>query len=434
MRQFIILIGLILFFSCKGEKASDTIEAKTKIEVGGSSIDSTYIATKTRHFTLADTIITGEGYALLKNIISNSQFIMFGERHGSKVTSELIAALIPILHKEGFNHTAFEVGPYAAKKLMTLSSPPSATVENLKIFTSKYALEEDHQVPIPFFDGLEDAYFLRAIRERNMNIWGLDQEYYSSTLFFIDEFLSLAKNDTEYLTIKSEKEKVSKIITSWYTKDNLPNSNIKLFEEIQKDSIVTQYLNRFREKENTKKMVQDLEMSWDIYTRWRDDSHADRISYMRTNFLSHYNKALETEANPKVFLKFGNLHASKIMTNRCYDLGNLITEIATKNDSKATIINSWHRYFNTNGIEEDYLKKYPLYFNRLRDFMIQAKRDQWTIIDLESIRKDIELGHVTLPTNGDYHRIKNLIEGYDYQLILPVDSKITPNRTEVLNK
>ncbi|WP_152538571.1 hypothetical protein [Aquimarina macrocephali] len=428
MKSFITLSIIVLFFSCK-EKPMDSVAVKVEKTNPAPIIDASYIATKTRYFTITDTAIVGEGRAMLERIISKSQFVMFGERHGSKATSQLITRLIPMLHKAGFNHTAFEVGPYSAKKLVALSTPPSTTVENLKQFTTQYALEEDHEIPIPFFDGLEDAYFLQAIRERDMNIWGLDQEYYSSTLFFMDELLTFVTDSPDYETIKSEKEQASKIIASWYVKDNIPDSKIRLFDEIQKEPVVQQYLSHFRGNENTKKIVEDLEISWDIYTRWREDSHADRISYMRNNFLTNYKEALQTELNPKVFLKFGNLHASKILTNGCYDLGDLVTQLAKEQGSKATIINTWHRYYsNEKGEEQDYLEKYASYYKRLRDFMTLAKRDQWTIIDLEAIRSDIQERRIALPVNGDYHKIKSLIDGYDYQLILPLDKRVTPNK------
>lgn len=417
-----------MLLSCKKEPENINIadiEKRITIPV----IDSSYIATKATYFKVVDTTITGEGRAILERIISKSQFVMFGERHGSKATSQLITSLIPMLYKAGFNHTAFEVGPYSAKKLIELSTPPSSTVQSMKQFTAQYAFKEDHQIPIPFFDGVEDAHFLQAIRERDMNIWGLDQEYYSSALFFMDELLTFVRNDPGYEILKSEKEQASAIIASWYAKDTIRDSNINIFEEIQKEPAVQRYLSRFGENEDTKKMVKDLEISWDIYNRWRQDSHADRISYMRANFLMNYKKATQTELKPKVFLKFGNLHASKIVTGGCYDLGNLVTQLAKENSTKATIINTWHRfYIDEKGEELDYLEKYASYYKRLQDFMSLAKRDQWTIIDLETIRKDVQEGRIALPVNGDYHKIKSLIDGYDYQLILPIDQRVTPNK------
>ncbi|WP_103867138.1 hypothetical protein [Aquimarina sp. I32.4] len=427
MKPYILVVSIILFFSCK-EKPLDTpkiTNQKTNSISTIPVIDSSYIATKTRYFTVDSTTIKGEGRIVIDTILSQSQFVMFGENHGSKVTSQLITTLVPMLHANGFHHTAFEVGPNSAKKLIDLSTPVSTTVEKLKTFNTRYSLEEDYQYPIPFFSGVEDAQFLQAVRQKNMNIWGLDQEYYYAAPYFMDELLFLMKGHPDYAKIELEKEKAVDIIKSWYTQKDAN----KIFDTIQKSPVVQQYFNRFAGNALAEQMLNDLKISWDIYNRWKEDSHADRISYMRTNFMNRYNEALETETAPKVFLKFGSLHASKILTNTCYDLGDLVTQLAKKNASKATTINSWHRYYiNEKGEEEDHLIKYASYYKRLQDFMVQAKRDQWAIINLESIREDILKGRIALPTNGDYHRIKSLIDGYDYQLILPLDTEVTPNK------
>jgi hypothetical protein len=46
---------------------------------------------------------------------------------------------------------------------------------------------------------------------------------------------------------------------------------------------------------------------------------------------------------------------------------------------------------------------------------------------LKSIREDIKHEIISLPENGDFHEIKKLIDGYDYQLILPKDKRVTYN-------
>jgi len=56
-----------------------------------------------------------------------------------------------------------------------------------------------------------------------------------------------------------------------------------------------------------------------------------------------------------------------------------------------------------------------------------AKRDEWTIIDLESIREDVKNNKIALPKDGDFHKMNSLIQGYDYQFILPIDQYITDN-------
>lgn len=423
MKSIISIICLFILIACKDTKSTE-IHPETTINV--IPLSEAYISQKTAYFTINQGIIEGEGLDVWKDLISKSQFIALGERHNSEATSQLVDAILPILDTTGYNHFAIEVGPHSAKKLVELSTPIEETEKNLTEFIIKYAGKEDYQKPIPFFGAISDAQFLKTARSLDMKLWGLDQEYYYSTSYFMDELLTQTANSNEYENLKATNKEVKTIIKKWTDIDEDETADIDFFKEIQQDTIVQRYLSHFRTMETTKPIIKDLEISWDIYSRWRDDSHADRISYMRENFMDAYKKALQKEKEPKVFLKFGSLHTSKILTNGCYDLGDLVTQLAIQNNTQATTINSWHRYYTeSDGTEIDYLEKYSSYYNRLRSFMSLAKRDQWTIINLKSIREDIDNGKVILPTDGDYHRIKALIDGYDYQLILPLDQEST---------
>lgn len=424
MKSIISVISIIILIACNHQ---ETTEIHTEVESNPILLSQKYISQKTAYFTINQGVIEGKGLEVWEDLISRSQFIALGERHNSEATSQLVHALLPILDTTGYKHFAIEVGPHSAKKLVQLSTPIEETGEKLSKFISKYAGKEDFQKPIPFFGAISDAQFLKTARAHHMELWGLDQEYYYSTTYFMDELLTYAINNPEYENIKVAHEKAKTIIKRWSAVDEDENSDIDFFKEIQKDATVQAYLSYFRNMETTKPIINDLEISWDIYSRWRDDSHADRISYMRTNFMNSYTKALEKEKEPKVLLKFGSLHTSKILTGSCYDLGDLVTQLAIQNGTQATTINSWHRYYvDSDGTEIDYLEKYSSYYKRLRFFMELAKKNQWAIINLKSIRNDIADRKVTLPTDGDYHRIKALIDGYDYQLILPLDQESTP--------
>lgn len=383
---------------------------------------SDYVRKHTTHFTIENQMIQGTGFPVWKNMINQSQFIMFGERHSSEATSKLINAILPLMDSVGFNHFALEVGPYSAKKLEKLSTPPMHTETQLREFMSTYSQEEEHQIPIPFFQSKVDAQFLQTAREQDMQLWGLDQEYFASTQYLMDDLLQMVQEDPDFPQIQREHELAEEVVAQWYDKEESADDDFDVFGAIQKEEAVQQYLARFRERSNTRQIIIDMEISWDIYSRWRKDSHADRISYMRSNFMKNYNRALKEEATPKVFAKFGGLHASKILTGGCYDLGDLMYQLSIKNGTEASIINTWHRYYiDDEGVEIDYMDKYKNYYSRFKDLMSFAKKDAYTIINLKQIRQDIESGHVALPTNGDYHKLKALIEGYDYQLILPLD-------------
>ena len=421
MKSIISILSIFILVACTAKEES--VVTNNTTEITTIPLSKEYISKNTSYFTIDQGKIKGDGLEVWKELITQSQFVALGERHNSEATSQLVDALLPILDTTGYNHFAIEVGPHSVKKLKQLSTPIENTEKNLTDFITKYGGKEDYQKPIPFFGAFSDAQFLKTARSYDMELWGLDQEYYYATQYFMDELLSSAIHNDDYENLKVTHKEVKAIIKKWSAIDADESTDTDFFAEIQKDTIVQRYLSYFRDKEPTSQIIKDLEISWDIYSRWRNDSHADRISYMRNNFMNAYTKALETEKEPKVLLKFGSLHTSKILTNGCYDLGELVTQLAMQNGTQAATINSWHRYYiDTDGTEIDYLEKYDSY-KRLRLFMEQAKKDEWAIIDLKSIRNDIAIGKVTLPTNGDYHRIKSLIDGYDYQLILPIDQE-----------
>ncbi len=386
-------------------------------------LDSDYIASKTAYFSVKEEVISGKGLETLKQIFQESQFVVFGERHSSLTTSLLTTALMPLMNENAFNAMCLEVGPHSANKLKELMTPAEKTIENLRKFNSYYYNKEIDDVPIPFFAGIEDAQFLEKASKYNMDIWGLDQEYFTSILYFTDELLAQAKEEKDYPNIKSLKEKADKVILEWLIKGKNLEEEIDVFNGILNESDVQAFFNVVEHSSpKASAILKDLKISWDIYSRWRDGSHVDRITYMRNNFLKYYKAEKKKNAKaPKVFLKFGQLHASQIMTNGAYDIGHLANELAKKENAKCANINSWTRYYLEDGKEIDYLEEYADFYKSFKLFISQAKREEWTIIDLKSIREDINNNKIQLPENSDLHKINSLIQGYDYQLILPLD-------------
>jgi len=424
MKKISICILILTAFACnKNPKKEPIVHTTPKI------IDAEYIAGKTRYFSVENKAVQGEGRAWLEKMFEESQFVVFGERHNSKETSKLIEALIPIMHTSGFETLCLEIGPNSAVKLTELMAPAQNTVENLRSFNTKYYHETLDDVPIPFFAGVEDALFLKAAAQNNMQIWGLDQEYFYAILFLTDELLKQAQGANNFSEIQNSKQKADSTILKWLIKENASDEDIDIFAEILQEPTVDTFFNYFRGSDTPGgEIVKDLEVSWDIYSRWRQDSHVDRISYMRNNFKDRYHSYIEENGTlPKVFLKFGQLHTSRTFSNGAYDLGHLTASIAKEKGLVSTSINCWTRYYQENGEEIDYLEKYYNHYKRLKLFMEVAKQDQWTLIDLRSIREDILNNKVRLPENGDFHKMNALIQGYDIQLILPLDSYITPN-------
>ena len=420
MKRIVLLIFTVfLSYSVSSQKTSSI-----------PTITTEYIKKHTSYFTIVDGKIKGEGRNVIKDMINQSQFVTYGELHNSKQTSIFIKALMPFLKKAGFENFAIEVGPTSAKKLAELSTPPSKTIENLKAFNTKYTLSEGNRTvePIPFFTGISDAEFLQEARSNNMQFWGLDQEFYFATFFLIDELMNTVKDASKVSELTPLKNQANQMMYKHFL-DEVQKKNKGAYTLIIKEQAVNDFFDAFpKNNEAAQNIINDMKISWDIYIRWRNDSHADRISYMRNNFMKHYTEAQKKEKLPKVFTKIGSLHASKIISNGAFDIGNLTEELAQRNGTMSTTISSVIPYKKTEKGLVNNLERFKQSYQRYAIMTSLVKKDEWGIINLRQIREDIQRGKIVLPTNGDYHKLKQLILGYDYQIMIPVDEAIIPNR------
>ena len=392
-------------------------------------IDADYVASQTSYFTIDDNRVTGEGAVQLNAMISKSQFVILGESHGSSQTSKLTSALLPQLRKAGFQHFALEVGPYSAKKLMDLAKPAKHTVQSMYKFNTQYYFPELDDVSIPFFDGIEDAKFLQTASENNFQLWGLDQEYYSSIFYQTDELLKLAENKPNFESIKKTKIEADTVMRKWYIKDEESDTGIDLFQAMLKEPAVIEFFGCFdNDDKEALRLIEDIYFSWDIYSRWRAGSHDDRISNLRNNFMKNYKRFSKSGQQPKVLLKFGRLHAPKIQSGGCYDIGHLIEELAQQNGTTATNVSLLNRYYKSGGkVTDNLADSGNIYYQRVKPFLQQGRKDQFAFINLNSIKADVAAGKVQIPNDGRYHSFKKLLDGFNCQIVLPLDQPVARN-------
>ncbi|WP_299223254.1 hypothetical protein [uncultured Psychroserpens sp.] len=395
-------------------------------------LDTELLKTYTSYFTIDNNTISGEGKEVLGSLINESQFIVYGETHGSEQTSIINKAIMPLLSDAGFNHFAIEVGPHSAKKLTELTTPAQQTIENLKVFNSKYTVAqgEDVAIPIPFFSSVSDAEFLKEARSNGMQLWGLDQEFYFSAFFLMDELTKTTKGTANHKQILTLQNQAQMVMYKHFIAE-VTGEIEGAYSLIKEEDAVRAYFDAFDIKnEKAQAIIKDMKISWDIYIDWRNDSHVDRISYMRNNFMKYYNEASKNEKLPKVYIKIGSLHAKKTYSNGAYDIGELTESLAQKNGTRATAINSWRAFTKTeDGTIVNNFEKYKKGYKRYKMFFPLAKKEAWAIINLKAIRLAVDRNELQLPKTGDYHKLRQLIYGYDYQLILPVDEKPVPNRS-----
>lgn len=415
MKLLQIILSLFLAWSIKAQ-ATDTLV-----------LDQTYLATKTRTYTLTEEGLDGPGANLIKKAIQESQFTILGEYHGSAQISNFTKALIPYLKAADYRHFACELGPHSARKLAALANPPAETLHQLITFNREYAFPEIGDVPLPFFENQEDAAFLSDIQEQQMQIWGLDQEYFSAVFFLYDELLSLAAYKPNYPEIVALKEKGAAETKKWMIADDESEEGISVFEKILEEPAVQSFFSAFTEQDALAlQIIEDLKISWDIYDRYKGGaSHQDRLNYIRSNFLSAYQNASESTVQPKFFIKIGHLHAPRNPIGGP-DVGSLLQEIAKKKGTKSTHLSMISRYYRVDGQLTDFLKTNPRRYSQYKLFLAAAKPDQGLVVDLTSIREDLANGRVKYPNNTNRKHWQRLIENFDYQVVLPADYPATP--------
>lgn len=390
-------------------------------------LDQVYLATKSKTFTLTDRGLAGPGAQSIQAAIQKSQFTILGEYHGSPQISKFTKAIIPYLATAGYRYFACEVGPHSARKLTELANPPAQTLRQLTAFNRQYAFSEIDDVPLPFFEHKEDAEFLSAIKQQKMDIWGLDQAYFSSIYFLYDELLSIAKLKTNYQEIKRLKEATAAITKDWMIKDDESEEGINIFGKILEEPSVKAFFTAFKESDSLAfQIIKDLKISWDIYDRYQGGaSHQDRLNYIRANFRREYRGASQQEKAPKVFVKIGRLHAPRNPIGGP-DIGSLLQEMAKENGTKSTHLSMISRYYRADGQLTDFLKTNTRRYGRYELFLAAAKPDYGLVVDLRSIREDLANGRVKYPNDPNRKYWQSLIENFDFQVVLPADYPATP--------
>ena len=129
----------------------------------------------------------------------------------------------------------------------------------------------------------------------------------------------------------------------------------------------------------------------------------------------------------KVFVKLGGLHTSIGPQLGAYDIGDLCRQIAQRQGKKSTSFACTSRFYQEDGKTHDYWnqsqKKGSVF-----DFSMLGEMERYALIDMRSIREMVANGSISLPTDANYHEIRNIIDNYDHLIVLPLDEEQTPNR------
>ncbi|MEM6379415.1 MAG: hypothetical protein AAF705_14500, partial [Bacteroidota bacterium] len=268
--------------------------------------------------------------------------------------------------------------------------------------------------------------FLGALKKHKMDIWGLDQEYFSAVFFLYDELLDLAKGKSNFQEIETHKKAATLVTKQWMIKDDASEYGIQVFKKILEEPAVQSFFKAFDEADVlAQQMIKDLKISWDIYNRYLGGaSHQDRLDYIRANFLKSYQKAKSQKSHPKVFVKVGSLHAFKNPIGGP-DVGSLVQELAQQNATQSTHLHMITRYRRVDGQLIDHLKTNPKRYGRYELFLNTAQPGYGLLIDLRTIREELKQGKVKYPKDPNSKYWKTIIENFDFQVVLPTDYPAT---------
>lgn len=344
-------------------------------------------------------------------IAQDHRVFLLGEYHGGQRIPELTKALIDTLYHFNYNRHAAEIGPISAS-ILNQQIGQQKPVDVLTSLNDTYWEELQEDYPIPFFNGPQDAEMLNSLKALNIQLHGLDQEYYNSFPMLIQQ-LKKVECEIDMRLLDETLEMVQKAYITDAKQDRfdmcghiLKNDTLIRLEEALVNSNCDSAIS----------IMSDIKASLDIYSRNYQRggySHQKRITYIRSNFKRIWN---QMNPNDKLLVRIGGLHTARGTRLSSYDLGDLTN--APQYSSVSFSCSS--RYYKEGNTINDYWADRS-YSDIEFSFRKMGRMDEWVLIDLKLILNDWKKGKILLPDDHSYHMMRQTIEGYVYLLIAPLD-------------
>jgi hypothetical protein len=377
-------------------------------------------------FDVINSTLTGEGGTFLMNELSQAQFTMIGEYHGSKRISEFTEAVISILDIIGCKNMILEVGPVTAK---ILEETTENTVGKLRIINDRYMIKEKDgyvNLPVPFFNNIEDAMFLDKALKNKWKIMGIDQEFIYSYKMLIDRMYNNL-DEKEKFNFQDMYRQVSDSITQYYNYDAEGIKDMAI--SMKSSQVVKDFTTKASTSQQNKELAEALYASNHIYWLNSDkqwfENNATRIKYMKSQLRKQLEENKFHVSNDRLLVKMGGYHLSKGFSPLAlYEIGNTLHEIAEYYGNKTLNITFSNRFYMEEGKVKDILDSDNTYHNSFKDLNRMGKKDEWVVIDLRPMVK----GHFYYPVRYKYNeQIKDLVKRYDLLIIPKLEMDPTPN-------
>ncbi len=341
-------------------------------------------------FDIVDGELVGQGSEYLKEQMSNAQFTMIGEYHGSKRISEFTNAIIPVLDSLNYKTLALEVGPVTGKILNSLGG--NNIEKQIREIHEKYLDKESDgyvNVPFPFFDFKEDAQFLQNAKGRNWNVFGIDQEYYVGYVMLLDKMYNnmsselKPKHQSIYNDTRSELKK-------FYINDQNEKGNMHL--AISESKVYKDFLASMQSEPMNIEIIDALEKSSAIYLlnhrqKWYENN-ATRIKYMKSLLRKGLRNIDFDITKDKMMIKMGGYHLSKGFSPlSLYEVGNTLNEIAEFHGNTALNIGFMTRFHMEESRLKDTYYSDNNYYKNHNALLEMGKKSEWVVIDLRKLIK-----------------------------------------------
>jgi hypothetical protein len=358
---------------------------------------------------------SGPGWDKLVAEGKAAQFFLLGEEHGIAENPKLAAQLFGELAKDGYSKFVIEVSPPMASAL-DASARGGITGLQKQLHTKGSAAA--------FFGMKEEAEMLAAARAAVKGeapvFWGVDYEVGGDRML-VSQLEAMNKPAAAQAALATLREAQT---ASWARYEAEKNPGF-MYSFRGDPALVRAVRDAWPERSADAELaLTALEETFEINKLWMEgkgyDSNVRRSSFMRANFLKHWQAERAASAKPKVFAKMG---ASHLMRGRnsteTYDIGTLANELAfiegghavsvmilPGKGSPAAVFNPVTFTFSPNVPKDDYMQGLDLIID-------QADPDAFTLFDLRPMR--VVMGNWRAGADPELMRI---VHGFDYLLVM----------------
>jgi hypothetical protein len=365
--------------------------------------------------------LSGEGADFLIREANKAQFFLIGEEHGLAENPLFAAAILRELND--YKYFASEIGKLTAARLEA-EAQRKPVREVLAEFNRRYPFS------LPFFNWQEEGTLLEAALKRPRGkmpaFWGIDQEFFYSPVYHMERLRQLAPDAKARAVVEEYYEKTRTELARGIETHNPGGAFIVSAKAADFDRLDAAFGSKDLE---AKQILRDLRESWEIYQKnFRGETYANNLQrsrLLKRNFMAHYNAALRTDKQPKVFFKFGAAHVGRGRNYvNVFDLGNMVSELADSQGTSSFHVmvmaagGTYNKFLPFVGNEEDKKKKFDpaeaYSYLDVQPFVSLADASGWKVIDLRPLRQ--HLGTRRLPNLP--RGVADIISGFDALVLI----------------